>query len=141
MFKSFLCSLLVFSICMSAETLLEEVTAELAGLTVTVRRTRATAASGGAASGGAAAGGSSERAAEAASTADHDRFYVVFRCRGRPELRGIWNCPWKTLERVLPGGRLAGSGAYLRRYHSLSDAVSAWHREFPDEEPRRLPEP
>ena len=133
--SSLLCSLLVFS--MSEE--LEEVTAELVGLSITVRRTRTSAAGGGSASSGAAPQGRSERAAEAASTANHGRFYVVFRCKGNPALCGIWNGPWTTLEAELPGGRLAGSGASLRGFDSLSDARSAWYKEFPEEEPRRLP--
>ena len=65
------------------------------------------------------------------------RLYLVLTCPRKPELVGLFRGEWKTLEAVLPGGRLSGSSARLRRVPDVETARQIWSSLFPD---RALPE-
>ena len=54
------------------------------------------------------------------------RFYVVLTCRRQSALEGIWHAPWEWVALHLPGRKLWGSGAKLRGFDSLSDAIDHW---------------
>jgi hypothetical protein len=53
-------------------------------------------------------------------------FYIVLTCQAKKELEGLHFCLWQDLERQLPGGRLPGSGAKLRRCANAPEAQAAW---------------
>jgi hypothetical protein len=55
-----------------------------------------------------------------------DRWYCVTWCKQRPELEGIWFCPWTHLEERLPGRNLKRSGARLQRFDTLEDCRELW---------------
>ena len=61
------------------------------------------------------------------------RYYVAWDCAGAHSIEGIWvgSGPqvWNALQRGVPGGQYAGSGARLRRYPSWPAAWNAWWRE------------
>ena len=54
------------------------------------------------------------------------RFYVILTCRRQSALEGIWHAPWEWVALHLPGRKLWGSGAKLRGFDSLSDAIDHW---------------
>jgi len=68
-----------------------------------------------------------------ASSGEPHRFYAVWRIPGHPEAAGVWYGPgvsaWQALEQILPDGKYIGSGAQLRRYDSLTEAIEAWRLE------------
>jgi hypothetical protein len=67
---------------------------------------------------------------DGADRADRRRVYLVFTCPRSPWICGLWVCHWGALQTALPGGRLSGSGAWLRRYPSVAEAVAAWQTVF-----------
>ena len=54
------------------------------------------------------------------------RFYVVTAAAKDPSLVGLRYLPWADLERLLPTGKLSGSGARLKGCDSLIEAVDYW---------------
>ena len=67
---------------------------------------------------------------DGADRADRRRVYLVFTCPRSPSVCGLWVCHWSELQTALPGGRLSGSGTWLRRYPSVAEAVAAWQTVF-----------
>ena len=65
------------------------------------------------------------------------RLYLVLTCPRKSELVGLFRGEWKTLEAMLPGGRLSGSSARLRRVPDVETARQIWSSHFPD---RALPD-
>lgn len=63
------------------------------------------------------------------------RIYIVLANPNDPESLGCWEGPnpqtWKAIEKTLRGGRLAGSGARLRRVEDLKAAAKLWKDVFP----------
>ena len=71
------------------------------------------------------------------------RHYIVLECPGRPGFIGYVAGPaattWKKIEKLLPGGRLSGSQARLRRVQSRRQAEELWHASFPNVPMPNLP--
>ena len=60
-------------------------------------------------------------------------YYLVLKNDHQPSLRGLWSgakaTTWAKVLTTLKGGQLFGSGARLRRVHSLEDAREMWAKE------------
>ena len=75
------------------------------------------------------------------------RWYALWSVPGRAELFGVIHCSepsaWAKLEAVLRGGQFLGSGARLRRYPSLAEALEGYRNDGPYNERARsaLPAP
>jgi len=64
------------------------------------------------------------------------RYYAVV--SGPASLLGVWHAQWATLEAVLPGGKLFGSGVRLFGYDTQSEADGKWF-EYWESSPVRHP--
>ena len=78
-------------------------------------------------------------AASSAKKPERDlRLYLVTQNDHNEDLLGLHvgsgSAAWYQLERQLRGGRLAGSGARLRRFKTVKEAQQAWKEAFPDQE-------
>ena len=71
------------------------------------------------------------------------RLYLIFVHPDRPELVGLvageGGRTWVRIEATLRGGRLAGSGARLRRVPSVEEAQRLWNQVHPDRPLPRVP--
>ena len=54
------------------------------------------------------------------------KIYIVWRAPKKPELEGLWCCPWEWLEDCLPGKALCGSGVALRGHRDIGAALRHW---------------
>ena len=61
---------------------------------------------------------------------NQERYYLVLRNDLHPSLRGLWcgtkGVTWRRVESTLRGGRLAGSGAKLKRVQDVQEGQALW---------------
>ena len=57
------------------------------------------------------------------------RFYLVYRCKPKPAIEGLWECPWGWVEANLPRATLSDcKNTYLRAFDTLVEACAEWQR-------------
>ena len=65
---------------------------------------------------------------------NQERYYLVLRNDLYPSLRGLWcgsrAVTWRRVESTLRGGRLAGSGAKLKRVQDVQEGQALWAASF-----------
>jgi hypothetical protein len=89
--------------------------------------------------------GAAQRVATGSDVAYHNdqRLYLILVHPERPELVGLvageGARTWVRIEATLRGGRLAGSGARLRRVPSVEEAQRLWTQVHPDRPLPRVP--
>ena len=59
------------------------------------------------------------------------RYYTIY--RGPTNLLGVHHGEWAAVERLLPGGKLCGSGCGLEGFNTLSAAAALWESKHTDQ--------